>query len=83
METMWQFGLPGAKLTLKTLGGKIKEVEFEDKDEKAHVSGVEVPGINTARAWEAYALGKTDLYPTFEQALEGSRILDGVRVGKL
>lgn len=51
--------LGGQTFKLRTKSGDVQDIDFKDPDEKPYVSGVNFPGTNSARAWEAFAVGNT------------------------
>lgn len=82
-EISWQMGFPGTSLKIRIGSGEAEEVDFKDANEPPYVSGVGLPGINTARAYEAFANGESDKYPNFEQGLATHKLLDAIRTGHL
>jgi predicted dehydrogenase len=82
-EKQWQMGFPGITLKIRIGNGEVEDVDFKDANEPAYVSGVGLPGTNTARAYEAFAKGDADKYPDFEQGLATHRLLDDIRLGHL
>ena len=59
-------GWPGSTIKLKTAGHDVEDIGFKDKEEKEHVSSLKFPVTNTARAWEAFAIGNKERYATLK-----------------
>lgn len=85
-EMQWQFSPPGTTLRLKIGDGKTENVDWEgEAQEMKEVTERVFPGVNTARAWEAFAAvqrgdeGVRDRYPDFADAVLVHGCLDMIK----
>jgi hypothetical protein len=78
-ESQWQIDPPGTMLKARI--GKGSDVEIIDLnvEENPEIADSTIASRNTARLYEAFALGEGDKFPSFEGALETHRLLDWIR----
>lgn len=77
-EMQWQFGPPGTSVNVRTKDGGVEEVHFEGHgmEEVGHVEKVGFLGKNTARVYEAFAMGEKGKYADFGDAVVRHEMLD-------
>lgn len=73
-----QTDLSQSKLFVKKWKGETEEIDFKG-EEPAHISDASAHVINTARLYEAFAIGNEDGYPTFESARKVHNLIEQVK----
>ena len=74
----WQLGIPGTALRVRLENEDVETIETEDKEE---LEGVDFPGKNVARLYEAFRKGEKALYADFDDALVRHRMIEAIRTG--
>ena len=73
-------GPPGGTLRVRRVkDGVVEDVDFSVKDEDALVKGVQFPGTNTAREYEAWRKGERAAFADFGDALVRHKLMEAIR----